>query len=163
MQRHYKFFRDCLRQVNQAVPRRLNKLAVRYGRALSLRAGEVQALLAAPIEEEVAVERDVFLFQMFLLLRDTDLRGLWPPHHVGLRELPGYGPTLCVDLYQKKTGEPVLIPVPPAAADVCRVADRGFWCGRASPHSPVRRRRKIKSARRCSTGRKLFEAGNTYH
>lgn len=103
VQRHYKFFRDCLRQVNQAVPRRLNKLAVRYGRTLSLRAGEVQALLAAPVEEEVAVERDVFLFQMFLLLRDTDLRGLWPPHHVGLRELPGYGPTLCMDLYQKKT------------------------------------------------------------
>jgi integrase len=117
VQRHYKFFRDCMRQVNQAVPRWLNKLTVRYGRALSLRAGEVRALMAAPVEDEVAAERDVFLFQMFLLLRDTDLRGL-RPHHVAPRELPGYGPTLCVELYQNKTGEPVLIPLPPAAKSI---------------------------------------------
>lgn len=39
------------------------------------------------------------------------------PHHVSPRELPGYSPTLCVELYQEKTGEPVLIPFPePAAA-----------------------------------------------
>ena len=117
VQRHYKFFRDCLRQVNQAVPGWLSKLTVRYGRALSLRAGEVRALMTAPVEEEVAAERDVFLFQMFLLLRDTDLRSL-RPHHIAPRELPGYGPTLCVELYQNKTGEPVLIPLPPAAASI---------------------------------------------
>ena len=117
VQRHYKFFRDCLRQVNQAVPGWLNKLTVRYGRALSLRTGEVRALMTAPVEEEVAAERDVFLFQTFLLLRDTDLRGL-RPHHIALRELPGYGPTLCMELYQNKTGEPVLIPLPPAAASI---------------------------------------------
>lgn len=117
VQRHYKFFRDCLRQVNQAIPGWLNKLTVRYGRALSLRAGEVRALMAASVEEEIAAERDVFLFQMFLLLRDTDLRGL-RSHHIAPRELPGYGPTLSVELYQNKTGEPVLIPLPPAAADI---------------------------------------------
>ena len=117
VQRHYKFFRDCLRQVNHPVPGWLNKLTVRYGRALSLRASEVRAMIAAPVEDEVAAERDVFLFQMFLLLRDTDLRGL-RSHHITHRELPGYGPTLCVELYQNKTGEPVLIPLPPAAADI---------------------------------------------
>jgi len=117
VQRHYKFFRDCLRQVNQAVPGWLSKLTVRYGRALSLRAGEVRALMTAPVEEEVAAERDVFLFQMFLLLRDTDLRGL-RRHHISPRELPGFGPTLCVELYQNKTGEPVLIPLPPTAAGI---------------------------------------------
>lgn len=117
VQRHYKFFRDCLRQVNQAVPRWLNKLTVRYGRTLSLRSAEVRAMMTAPVADEMAEERDVFLFQLFLLLRDTDLRGL-RPHRVGLRELPGYGPTPCVELYQNKTGEPVLIPLPPAATAI---------------------------------------------
>ncbi|MDO7850409.1 phage integrase SAM-like domain-containing protein [Hymenobacter convexus] len=113
--RHYKFFKDCLRMVNQAIPSWMGKLTVRYGRALSLRVSEVRALMDASVEGQVDAERDVFLFQMFLLLRDTDLRGL-RPHHVSPRELPGYGPTLCVELYQNKTGEPVLIPLPPAAA-----------------------------------------------
>lgn len=117
VQRHYKFFRDCLRLVNQAVPRWLSKLTVRYGRSPALRASEVQALFAVAVEEDLAEERDAFLLQMLLLLRDVDLRAV-RPHHVTPHDLPGYGPTLCMELFQEKTGEPVLIPLPPAAATI---------------------------------------------
>ncbi|MGI4835962.1 MAG: hypothetical protein ACRYFK_21115 [Janthinobacterium lividum] len=52
---------------------------------------------------------------MLLLLRDVDLRQL-RPHHVGPHDLPGHGPTLCLELFQQKTSEPV--PLPPAAATI---------------------------------------------
>jgi hypothetical protein len=77
----------------------------------------VQALLHPPeLPADLAEERDVFLFQL-LLLRDAEMRAL-KPHHVNQHELPGHGPTWCIDLYQEKTGEPVRIPLPPAAVAI---------------------------------------------
>ena len=69
----------------------------------------------AELPADLAEERDVFMLRLLLLLRDVDLRGL-KSHHIGLHELPVFGPTLCVELYQEKTGEPVRIPLPPPAA-----------------------------------------------
>jgi integrase len=117
VQRHYKFLRECLRLVNQPIPKWLSKLTVRYGRSLALRASEVQTLFAADVSDDLAEERDAFLFQLLLLLRDVDLRAL-RPHHITPHDLPGYGPTLCLELFQQKTSEPVLIPLPPAAATI---------------------------------------------
>lgn len=115
VQRHYKFLRECQRLAGRPVSRWLSKLTVRYGRSLTLLQPEVQALAAAELPTDLAEERDMFLFQLLLLLRDVDLRAL-RPHHVTSHEVPGFGPTLCVELFQQKTSEPILIPLPPAAA-----------------------------------------------
>ena len=139
VQRHYKFLRECLRMVNQAVPRWLSKLTVRYGRSPALRVSEVQALFAAELVDELAEERDVFLLQLLLLLlRDVDLRAL-RPHHVTPHDLPGYGPTPCVELFQQKTSEPVLIPLPPAAAVIWQ-----RYGGRLPMPSQQERNRRLK-------------------
>ena len=138
VQRHYKFLRECLRMVNQAVPRWLSKLTVRYGRSPALRVSEVQALFCAELVDELAEERDAFLLQLFLLLRDVDLRAL-RPHHVTPHDLPGYGPTPCVELFQQKTSEPVLIPLPPAAATIWQ-----RYGGRLPLPSQQERNRRLK-------------------
>jgi len=118
VQRHYIFLRECHRMVGRVVPKWLGKFTVRQGRRPTLRRAEVLALAAAAdLAPDLLAERDAFLFQALLLLRDTDLRAL-KPHHVSAHELPGHGPTLCVELYQQKTSEPVLIPLPPAAATI---------------------------------------------
>ena len=117
VQRHYTFLRECHRMVGRVVPKWLGKFTVRQGRRPTLRRAEVLALAAAAdLAPDLLAKRDAFLFQA-LLLRDTDLRAL-KPHHVSAHELPGHGPTLCVELYQQKTSEPVLIPLPPAAAAI---------------------------------------------
>jgi integrase len=90
---------------------------VRHGKAVSLQRAEVLTLASAALPDYLARDRDVFLFQLLLLLRESDLRAL-QPHHVRLHELPGWGPQLCIDLYQQKTGEPVLVPLPPLAATI---------------------------------------------
>jgi len=117
VQRHYKFLRECYRLAELSQPRWLGKFTARYGRSPTLRQAEVRALLTAELPADLSQERDAFLLQLLLLLRDVDLRSL-KPHHVSAHDLPTYGPTLCVELYQQKTGEPVLIPLPPTAAAI---------------------------------------------
>ena len=117
VQRHYSFLRECQRLAGLPVPKWLGRLPVRYGRAPTLRRTEVLAILHAELPQDLAEERDVFMLQLLLLLRDVDLRSL-KPHHISAHDLPGYGPTLCVELYQEKTGEPVRIPLPPPAAAI---------------------------------------------
>ena len=139
VQRHYSFLRECHRLAGVAVPKWLGRLPVRYGRALALKRSEAQALLQPELPPDLAEERDVFLFQLLLLLRDVDLRAL-RPHHVSQHDLPGYGPTPCVDLYQEKTGEPVRIPLPPAAAAIWE-----RWAGRLPIPTQQERNRRLKA------------------
>ncbi|MFD1873876.1 phage integrase SAM-like domain-containing protein [Hymenobacter bucti] len=118
VQRHYIFLRECQRMAGRVVPKWLGKFTVRQGRSPALRRVEVLALAAATdLPTDLLAERDAFLLQLLLLLRDVDLRAL-KPHHVSAHDLPGHGPTLCVELYQQKTSEPVLVPLPPAAAAI---------------------------------------------
>ena len=144
VQRHYKFLRECLRMVNQAVPRWLSKLTVRYGRSPALRVAEVQALFGTEVADELAEERDAFLLQLLLLLRDVDLRAL-RSHYVTPHDLPGYGPTPCVELFQQKTSEPVLIPLPPAAAAIWM-----RYGGRLPLPSQQERNRRLKALGRAA-------------
>ena len=115
--RHYWFLRECCQLTGRPVPKWMTLANARYGRALSLQREEVVALATVPLPPTLARERDVFLFQLLLLLRDSDLRAL-QPHHVRPAELPGWGLRLCVDLFQEKTGEPVRVPLPPLAAAI---------------------------------------------
>jgi integrase len=114
VQRHYKFLHECYRLAELPQPRWLGKFTAR---SHTLRQAEVQALLTAKLPAHLVQEHDAFLLQLLLLLRDVDLRAL-KPHHVSAHDLPTYGPTLCVELYQQKTGEPVLIPLPFTAAAI---------------------------------------------
>ncbi|MGI4875249.1 MAG: hypothetical protein ACRYFX_29175 [Janthinobacterium lividum] len=115
--RHYWFLRECFQLTGRIVPKWLVVQNVRYSKAVSLQRAEVQTLIKAELPPHLARDRDVFLFQLLLLLRESDLRGI-KPHHVQYRELPGYGLTLCAQLYQQKTGEPVLVPLPPLATTI---------------------------------------------
>ena len=138
--RHYWFLRECFQLTGRMAPKWLVVQNVRYGKAVSLQRAEVQALASAALPDYLARDRDIFLFQLLLLLRESDLRAL-KPHHVRLHELPGYGPTLCVDLYQQKTGEPVLVPLPPLAATIWQ-----HYNGRLPVLSNTHRNKAIREA-----------------
>ena len=116
--KHIKFLRECFRLAGLAVPTWL-KMQVRYGRSPALQAAELRQLLALPLFEQDALEqeRDLFLFQTLLLLRDSDLRQL-RPHHVNEMDLPGAGRVLVMSLRQVKTGDEVRLPLPPLAAAI---------------------------------------------
>lgn len=118
--KHVKFLRECFRLAGLAVPSWL-KMQVRYGRSPALQAAELRQLLALPLFEQDALEqeRDLFLLQTLLLLRDSDLRQL-RPHHVAELELPGAGRVLVMSIRQAKTGDEVRLPLPPLAAAIWR-------------------------------------------
>lgn len=116
---HTKFLRECFRLGNLPVPSWM-KLQARYGRAPALQASELRQLIELPLgvgEEALQVERDMFLLQTLLLLRDSDLRKL-RPHHVSPHELPGVGRQLILTFYQDKTNDEVRVPLPPLAATI---------------------------------------------
>ena len=118
--KHVKFLRECFRLGGRPVPAWL-KMQVRYGRSPALQADELRRLVALPLFEQPALEqeRDLFLLQTLLLLRDSDLRQL-RPHHVTELELPGLGPVPVLSIRQAKTGDEVRLPLPPLAAAVWR-------------------------------------------
>lgn len=120
IQTHYKFLRECFRLVNHPVPVWLGLTANRQGRAPSLKKDEFLALVNLPrdqIGNYMHKHLDMWILQTLLLLRDSDLRAL-QPHHVKEIELPHYGPTLCAEIIQKKTKEPLHLPMPPLAATI---------------------------------------------
>ena len=116
--KHVKFLRECFRLGGKPVPTWL-KLQVRYGRAPALQASELRQLIDLPLFEQDALEqeRDLFLFQALLLLRDSDLRQV-RPHHVSQLQLPGVGKVPVLSLRQVKTGDEVRLPLPPLAAAI---------------------------------------------
>ncbi|TVT39602.1 hypothetical protein FNT36_18340 [Hymenobacter setariae] len=116
--KHVKFLRECFRLAGLAVPSWL-KMQVRYGRSPALQATELRKLINLPLfEQEILIqERDMFLLQTLLMLRDSDLRQL-KPHHVTTLDLPGVGPTPVLSIRQVKTGDEVRLPLPPLAASI---------------------------------------------
>jgi integrase len=121
--KHVKFIRECFRLAGKVAPTWL-KMQVRYGRSPALQAAELRQLIALPLFEQPAleVERDMFLLQTLLLLRDSDLRQL-RPHHVAEMDLPGAGRVPVMSLRQAKTGDEVRLPLPPLAAAIWRRYD----------------------------------------
>jgi integrase len=119
---HTKFLRECFRLGGLAVPKWM-KLQARYGRAPALQASELRQLIALPLcpnkDASLCVERDMFLLQTLLLLRDSDLRKL-RPHHVSPHELPTVGRQLILTIHQDKTADEVRVPLPQLAADIWR-------------------------------------------
>jgi integrase len=116
--KHVKFLRECFRLAGLAVPSWL-KMQVRYGRSPALQAAELCRLISLPLieQEALAQERDMFLLQTLLLLRDSDLRQL-RPHHVSELDLPGAGKVPVLSIRQAKTGDEVRLPLPPLAAAI---------------------------------------------
>jgi integrase len=117
---HTKFLRECFRLGGLGVPSWM-KLQARYGRAPALQASELRQVIALPLcpskDAALCVERDMFLLQTLLLLRDSDLRKL-RPHHITVQELPGIGPQLILTIHQDKTTDEVRVPLPQLAADI---------------------------------------------
>jgi integrase len=116
---HVKFLRIAHRLAERHIPAWL-ALRVKFGRAVSLRVEELQALASVELPEHhqyLHRERERLLFQTLLLLRDSDLRQL-KPHHVSEQLLPGIGLTPVLEFHQVKTGHEVRLPLPPAAAAI---------------------------------------------
>lgn len=115
--KHVRLFRECFRLGGLPIPGWL-KMRVRYGRAPALQVHELSRVLALDnLPADVAEERDLFLFQTFLLIRDSDLRQL-RAHHVQPVELPGRGAVPVLTFRQAKTGDEVRVPLPPEAARI---------------------------------------------
>ena len=93
---------SCFRLFGKAAPNWL-KLQTRYGRAPALRAEKLRAL-----QPHLAHKRD--LFQTLMLLRDSDLRALWP-HRVEPVALPS-GTAPVATFRQAKIGDGVRLPLP---------------------------------------------------
>jgi hypothetical protein len=75
--KHVKFVRECFRLAGKAMPAWL-KIKIRYGRTPALE----------PTDDDLREEAALFIFQVLLLLRDSDLRAP-RPHHVTTVDLPG--------------------------------------------------------------------------
>ncbi len=116
---HVKFLRIAHRLAERHIPAWL-ALRVKFGRAVSLRVEELQALARVELPAQhqyLHRERERLLFQTLLLLRDSDLRQL-KAHHVSEQLLPGIGLTPVLEFHQVKTGHEVRLPLPPAAAAI---------------------------------------------
>ena len=139
--KHVKFLRECFRLAGLAAPAWL-KMQTRYGRAPALQAEELRALLGLDgLPPELAHERDLFVFQTQLLLRDSDLRAL-RPHHVASVALPGAAVPVAT-FRQAKTGDEVRLPLPPAAAAIWKARQ-----GELAVPSQQERNRRMKQLAR---------------
>jgi hypothetical protein len=71
--KHVKFLRECFRLAGLTVPSWL-KMQVRYGRSPALQAAELRQFISLPLFEQPALEqeREMFLLQTLLLLRDSE-------------------------------------------------------------------------------------------
>lgn len=116
--KHVKFLRECFKLAERVPPAWL-KVKTKYGRSPALQAAELRQLLALDLAEDsaLAAERDLFVFQTQLLLRDSDLRAV-RPYHVEPVALPGLGRVPVLAFRQAKTGDEVRLPVPPEAMAV---------------------------------------------
>ena len=139
--KNVKFLRECFRLAGKAAPSWF-KMQTRYGRAPALRAEELRTLLdLRGLEPDLAHERDLFVFQTQLLLRDSDLRAL-RPHYVEPVSMPGVAVPVAT-FRQVKTSDEVRLPLPPAAAAIWKACKGEL----AVPTQQERNRRMKQLAR----------------
>ncbi|MCR5886692.1 site-specific integrase [Hymenobacter sp. J193] len=117
---HVKFLREAYRTAGLAAPNYL-KFRAPEARPVALRAEEFLQLVHhkfTPSQQGLADERDTFVLQTLVLLRDSDLRRLRPAYVRPLL-LQGYAePVPVVEMPQKKTDEEVAVPLPPLGAAI---------------------------------------------
>lgn len=71
-----------------------------------------------PSQRPLAEERDAFVMQTFLFLRDSDLRRLRPGYVKEMNLVVGQPPVLVAGMPQQKTNEELAVPFPPLAAQL---------------------------------------------
>lgn len=116
----YKYFREAFKMAGQPVPRFLLHANFRMARKPALTANEFRALLDLDLrqEPELEAERDVWVFQALLLLRDVDVRELRPYRATELQLAPPWHQVTGLDLVQTKTSLPILGVMPPVAEQI---------------------------------------------
>ncbi|MBA9078345.1 phage integrase SAM-like domain-containing protein [Rufibacter quisquiliarum] len=79
---------------------------------------ELRAVITTPLDKlHLEIERDVFVFQMFVPLRESHFRKL-KPHHLQYVTIQGQEEIPVIQTTQLKTETPVVIPLPPLALDI---------------------------------------------
>ena len=119
---HVKWLREAFRTAGLNPPRWLTHKAP-DSRPISLTHDEFMRLVQhefRPSQRHLADERDVFVLQTLLLLRDSDIRRLRPGYLRELTLLVGQPPVLVAGLPQQKTKEELLLPLPPLAESIWR-------------------------------------------
>jgi integrase len=119
---HVKFLRECYRTAGLNPPAYL-KWRSPDARPVALTADELRQLIDYPFsaaQGHLAQERDAFVFQTLLLLRDSDLRRLRAGYVKEVTLLLGQPPVLVASMPQQKTTEELAAPFPPLAAALWR-------------------------------------------
>lgn len=76
---------------------------------------ELRALISVPLSRfDLETERDMFVFQVLVPLRDSHYRIL-RPHHLETMPVAGHGEVKVINMFQSKTNNPVILPLPPLA------------------------------------------------
>jgi integrase len=117
---HVKFLREAFRTAGLNPPTWL-KHRPPDSRPLSLTTEEFRRLLTHPFtasQRPLAEERDAFVMQTLLFLRDSDLRRLRPGYVKEMTLLVGQPPVLIASMPQKKTKEELAVPLCPLAAQL---------------------------------------------
>lgn len=114
---HVKFLREAFRTAGLNPPSYL-KWRTPDARPVALTPEEFRQLIDYPFpagQRHLADERDAFVFQALLLLRDSDLRRLRPGYVKEMTLLVGQPPILVAGMPQQKTLEELAVPFPPLA------------------------------------------------
>lgn len=138
---HVKWLREAHRTAGLNPPRWLTHKAPE-SRPISLTQEEFQRLVAhefRPSQKHLAEERDVFVLQTLLLLRDSDVRRLRPGYVRELTLLVGQAPVLVAGLPQQKTKEELAVPLPPLAESIWR-----RWVGKLPVVAQQNRNARMK-------------------
>ena len=117
VQTNYKWLREAFRLVGMPVPRYLVHVKFRTGTKPVLLPEEFQALMALDLRRhpDMEAERDVFVFQTLMLLRDVDVQELAPHRAAPLTLAQPWGQVTGLRLTQSKTDMDVWGVMPPAA------------------------------------------------
>lgn len=115
----YKWLREAFRLAGMTVPRYLTQATFRTGTKPTLLVDEFRTIMELDLRHEPTLEqeRDVFVFQTLMLLRDVDVKSL-APHRSGPLTLAGWGNVLGLRLTQTKTQLDVWGVMPPQAAAI---------------------------------------------
>jgi integrase len=125
---HVKWLREAFRTAGLNPPKWLAYQAPE-SHPLALTAEEFRRLVQhafTPSQRPLSDERDVFVLQTLLLLRDSDMRRLRPGYVREMGVLLGQAPVLVASMPQKKTREPFMLPFCELAAQLWRAHPTGM-------------------------------------
>lgn len=150
--RHFLFLRVARAQVGLSVREGWLKHAAQNATQLDLDRAEVQALLNVKLlRDDLRIERDTWLLQMFCGRRVNDMEDLNPAQLTRLHLPAPWGEVTAINHVQRKTVAEVVVPLPAIAVEI---GNRYDW--QLPPVSQQERGRRIKEVAARAHLKRLF-------